>query len=192
MDAVKRYGLFLLPVLVSCGGGGSVSTDSGLQNDAFNPTGRVVNACSSDYYRELVGDYDGQIRFANDDGLVCTWEVELQVSSAYTTDPALRQICDLNFNMVSSGATVGCADVGIGGSLLDTLAASRDQWVDVPWPVDAFAEVSSAIPDSSVYPIGIAGIATRQFTITFDGRGNVTFPDSVSVEPEYSGVLVKQ
>ena len=117
---------------------------------------------------------------------------ELQVTPGYTSDSTFRQICDLTFNMASSGATAGCSDIGIGGDLVESLIASPGLWESPPWPVDGFAQIPSALPDSSVYPIGISGISTSQFTMTFDGRGNIRFPDSLSAEPEFTGVLVKQ
>jgi len=194
MSVVNRYVLFLVPLLASCGGGGSGGGQplSDPLTDVFNPAATVVNACSSEHYTELVGDYDGQIAYDDGDELSCFWEVELQVSSGYTSDPNTRSICDLTFNMASTGASAGCSDIGIGGKLLDTLSVSRESWTNTSYPVDAFAQVPSAIPDNGVFPIGIAGQAVSQFTVTFDGRGNVTFPNSVSAEPEYTGVLVKQ
>jgi len=143
------------------------------------------------------GDYDGQINFASkdDNGPVCSWEVELQVTSGYTTDPTLRTVCDLTFNMTSelaTDATAGCDDVGVGGKLIDSLGASQGMWDAPPYPVDAFAQTLTQIPDSAVFPIGVHGIPVSQFTLTFDGLGNITLPDSISANPEYSGVLVKQ
>lgn len=207
MDAVKHCAWLLVPLLASCGGSDTNVLEPPT-GDVFNLDGPVVNACASNYYTELVGDYDGQIVFrdselrytlADDTLFTCTWEVDLQVSSAYTSDPDTRTICDLTFSMTSNvtGTTGGvgpelCSDVGIGGDLIDTLGVSRELWTNPPYPIDAFAQVPTAIPGDMVFPIGVAGQAVSQFTLTFDGMGNITLPDSITAEPDYSGVLVKQ
>lgn len=193
----KILTLAFLPVLTSCGGGGSGTPEPLSDNGAvFNSNATVVNACQSDYYQEIAGNYDGQINFNRDDGsLSCRWEVELQITSTHTTDPITRQICDLSFNMASTGgANAGCADIGTGGEVLDSLASPNDNqlWTNTPWPIDAAARMPITLSESLVYPIGIANSPTRQFNMIFDGFGNISYPANNDVLPEWSGILVKQ
>lgn len=190
--------LVLLPILASCGGGGSSSVDEliGVSTAGFDRNATVVNACESDYYREIAGDYDGQFSYNSDDGSQsCQWEVDLQITSGYTRDPNTRTICDLTFNMSSTGGTnEGCADIGTGGEMLDSLASPNSNmfWTNTPWPVDAAAIMPVTLPENAVFPIGLANVPTMQFTVNFDGSGNIFLPAQDDILPEWSGLLVKQ
>lgn len=190
--------LLFLPVLASCGGGGSSGTTESLSDEllVFDSNATVVNACASEYYQEIAGNYDGQISYDRDDGSQsCEWEVELQITSAHITDPNTRQICDLTFNMASTGGTnEGCSDIGTGGEVLDSLASPNDNqfWTNTPWPIDATARMPVTLSDNLIFPIGLANSQTRQFTLIFDGFGNITYPANSDILPEWSGVLVKE
>ena len=102
--------LAVLPVMAACGGdgdsGNSIDSLLSLDDDSaeFNPDGPVVNAGRSNYYRELVGVYDGQITFTDssaEDPVPCVWEVEIGVEGDYVTDPEFRQVYDLSMSITS-------------------------------------------------------------------------------------------
>ncbi len=192
---MKRvFSVLAVAMLASCGGGGSESVS--IQDDGFNTDGPVVNACASNYYTELVGDYDGQISYTKaDDSLSCTWEVDLQVSGGYTMDPVNRRVCDLTMNMASTSTNpVGCSDVGLAGDVsepLKSLFTTADELTNPTWPVEADTLLNSRLPDSAVYPVGETG-TVLVITLTFDGAGNVIFPASLNASPEWSGVIVKK
>lgn len=194
----KLIALPLTVLLASCGSGESGDSTQILSDNSleFDRNAEVANACASNYYEEIAGNYDGQISYDKDDGsLSCRWEVELQITSNYTTDPNTRQICDLTFNMASTGGVnTGCSDIGTGGEILDSLASPNNNqfWTNTPWPIDAAARMATTVSENLVFPIGLANSPTRQFTIIFDGFGNITYPENNAILPEWSGVLVKE
>ena len=186
-----------MPGLAACGSttadnDGSVFLADPL-TDLFSDGEAVVNACASNYYTELDGNYDGQIDYISDDeSLECSWEVDLQVTGEYISDPINRTVCDLTMNMISTSAnTDGCSDVGLAGDIAEPLKDPSNiaVWQSPSYPIDATALLDVGLPGSAVYPIGEQG-PTSVLTFRFDGRGNVTYP--ASIDGSWTGVLVKQ
>jgi hypothetical protein len=180
--------LAILPILAACGGGSGSTPLAGaeLQDDAlYNPDGAVINACSSPYYAELIGTYDGVINYT-DIELSCTWETDLQISGRYETDPATRSICDVTYNVTTAldAPVDGCADIGAGGQLVGTLTG-RAQWESPPWPVPSIGTTPAELQSGVRYVFGVGGVPV--FEIVNDGRGNINFAGNNT-----AGVLVKQ
>ena len=182
--------LLTLPILAACGGSSSQPLAS-----EFNADAAVVNACDSNYYQELTGNYDGQINYtAINDNLSCSWEVELQITSDYLLDPVSRRFCDLTMNMASvSSNPDGCNNVGLAGIVSEPLKSlfDVDQFNTPAWPIDADVLLNARLPNSAVYPVGDTG-NVEVIALRFDGMGNAVFPATLNASPKWSGVLVKQ
>lgn len=194
-----RYLMLVVPVaLVACGGGGGSGSPAPPLSNDFAPDADVIAACDSPYYREVAGEYSGQIEYLADhpgDGdESCRWETAMTITTAYTSDPQFRRFCDLTATVTAepmADSTPTCSAMDATGEMTDALKASTpDTWLSPPWPVDATITLPSALNgNQAIYPTGQTIESVNGIVWTFDGRGNAALP---AQGLEWSGTLVKE
>lgn len=197
---MRRLLLALPFAVAACGGGsgGGPGTTALPLSDDFDPDADVVAACDAPYYREIAGEYGGQIEYVadhpGDDDESCRWETALEITTGYTSDPQFRRFCDLTATMTAEpleGGTPTCSAMDRTGDMTEPLkAATPDTWLAPPYPVDGTLSLLSGLNgQQAIYPVGTTIDRVSVIAWTFDGRGNATLPANGL---EWSGVLVKE
>lgn len=183
-----KYLAIALPIILTACGGGSSDTTTLLQSDPPQLSGR----CSNDYYAELRGVYDGEVTYTSPD-LSCRWDLDFEVTTP--SNAGLYCVSAANITSDLLAGDSACADIAQAGTFTEPNQASFAINPDlvVTWPVEATMTLNAAVDDSRVFPIGDTG-ATSLVKLRFDGRGNMTFQDTVYLDEgeTFDGVLVKQ
>ncbi len=179
---MKKLTAILLPfVLASCSDGSTfLASDDPVAN----------GTCGTTYYQELNGNYDGQIDYQSAE-VFCSWEVSLQLAARN-----YQGLCQVDADMQSQllQGDTDCADIDMVATLAEPFGSGlrRDQWTAPQWPVQAtIYAAGNQLQGEAIRPVGMSGNAPLP-VVSFDGRGNVTFPEHAGYDETYSGVLVKQ
>lgn len=185
-----KYLLLVLPMILAACGGGSGDTEPLLADTA---TERGGDNCTTPYFQEIAGVYDGQIMFDRAGTSSCAWDVDLEIAISQNPEPLLNW-CETTANITStllSGDVEQCGDIAQSGDFLQPVSGGSTvdelQIENVSFPIEGTMSLNASTPVSKIYPTGFQR-STSSITVVFDGRGNLTFPES----PVFSGVLVKQ
>ncbi|MFK7859116.1 MAG: hypothetical protein AB8B64_09855 [Granulosicoccus sp.] len=180
--------LAVLLMLTACSGG---SAAPGVPMDDGAGQG---DTCDTAYYRELRGDYEGQIEFSSRTA-ACAWNVDMQVSTRLQSTDMCFTFVSLTSNLTSSdfGDSTVCRDIGTSAQLYEPYLGELSlEVLDNPaWPVDGTLNLSTALEPDKVFPVGSTG-QVQLITLRFNGLGNVTYPDSSDPDERFAGVLFRQ